>query len=98
MSEKKQDRENITLEVSQKLLNEIKSGDVEHGVSVTNMLLSEGPNISPDLLIVIVESILHISVKAGSADAKDYLESKWPTLKVAHLKRLKRKFRLQEQN
>lgn len=84
-------REEITIEVSKNFLNEIKAGDFDHGLSVANMLLSEGPNFTPELLIVLVESIIELSAQAGSEDAKEYLESKWPTLRVAHLKRLKRK-------
>lgn len=85
------DREVVTLEISKKILEEIKAGDFDHGLSVGEMLLSEGPNFTPDLLIVLVESVIELAAQGGSSDAKEYLEEKWPTLKASHLRRLRRK-------
>jgi len=82
----------VTLDVSRKILAEInRSGDSNHGLSVAQMLLSEGPDFTPELLIVLVESVIKLSAQAGSADATEYLDDSWPTLKPAHLRRLKRK-------
>ena len=80
--------EPVAIDVSRKFLAEIKNGDADHGLSIAQMLLSEGPDLSPDLLIVLVESVIELSVLAGSTDAKTYLSDKWPTLKQAHLRRI----------
>ncbi len=91
MTTKDLDREQITLELSRKLLEEIKAGDLDHGLNVAEMLLSEGPRYSPDLLIILVESIIELAAQAGSSNAREYLEEKWPTLNKAHLRRLQSK-------
>ena len=85
------DREKITLELSKKFLAEIKAGDFDHGLSVAEMLLSEGPKFNPDLLIALVESVIELAAQAGSSNAREYLENKWPTLAKGHLRRLKSK-------
>jgi hypothetical protein len=84
-------REEVTLDVTKNILKEIKAGDLDHGLSVAEMLLSEGPNYSPELLILLIESIIELAAQAGSLDAKEYLKEKWPTLKRGHLRRLTRK-------
>lgn len=85
------DREAITLDLSRKILEEIKAGDLDHGLSVAEMLLSEGPRFNPDLLIVLVESVIELAAQAGSSNAREYLEEKWPALEAGHLRRLTRK-------
>jgi len=84
-------REEITLTLSQNLLKEIKAGDFDHGLSVAEMLLSEGPNLDPSVLIILVESVIELASQAGSSNAQIYLKDQWPTLKASHLRRLKNK-------
>lgn len=83
-------RGETVMDVSAKLLAEIRDGDIDHGLSVAQMLLSEGPVFEPELLVVLIECVIEISAQAGSADARDYLDRKWPTLRQAHLRRLSR--------
>lgn len=83
-----ENRKQKTIDISQELLAEIKAGDIDHGLSVAQMLLSEGPKFAPELLIVLIESVVELCAQAGSQDAKDYLNDTWPTLKRAHLRRL----------
>jgi hypothetical protein len=78
----------VTISVIKSILREIRSGDFDHGLSVAQMLLSEGPNFDPELLMIIVECVVELSAQAGSIDAKEYLEEKWPVLRNNHLKRL----------
>ena len=85
MDENNINREEVTLSVAKSILSEIRGGDVNHGLSIAEMLLSEGPSFSPELLITIVESIVVLSAQAGSLDAKKYLDEKWPKLKSSHL-------------
>lgn len=91
MNDINQDREVITLDVVNKFLSEIRSGDSNHGLSIAQMMLSEGPNFKPEMLILLVEAVVELSVLAGSADAKEYLAETWPILKRNHLRRLTNK-------
>ena len=83
-----EDRVVTTRSVCKSILSEIQGGDIDHGLSIAEMLLSEGPNFDPELLIDIVEAVVELSKQAGSSDAEEYLQDKWPTLKKAHLRRL----------
>ena len=87
------DRIKITIETSNNLLNEIHSGDADHGVSIAHMLLSEGPNFDPCLLVILVEAIVELSKIAGSDDAKKFLQETWPITKRRHLIRLQNRIK-----
>lgn len=91
MNEVDNDRHIITYDVALKLLAEIRSGNSEHGLSIAQMMLSEGPYFTPEVLIILVEAVVELSALAGSADAKEYLGETWPILKKNHLRRLTNK-------
>lgn len=88
MENNEANRITTTRSVCKNLLSEIRGGDINHGLSIAEMLLSEGPNFDPELLIDIVEAVVELSKQAGSSDAEEYLHDKWPILKKAHLRRL----------
>jgi len=91
MEDNEENRIAITRSVCKSLLSEIRSGDVSHGLSIADMLLSEGPNFDPELLIDIVEAVVELSKQAGAYNAEDYLRDNWPIVKKAHLRRLSSK-------
>lgn len=93
MIDSDKDQKEIALEVATNLLSEIRSGDPDHGLSIAQMMLSEGPNFNPELLVVLVEAVIEVSAKAGSADAIEYLAETWPILRRNHLRRLTNKYR-----
>lgn len=88
MEESEENRVATTRSVCKSLLSEVRGGDVSHGLSIAEMLLSEGPDFDPELLIDIVEAVVELSKQAGASNAEDYLRDKWPILKKAHLRRL----------
>jgi hypothetical protein len=83
--------DNPTLQMIDCFISGIKEGEANHGYSLCQMLLSEGPNIDPETLVLITEGVLELSVLAGSDIAKDYLAEQWPILKKNHINRLARK-------
>lgn len=89
MKSNSNERIDITRSVCKDLLAEIKHGDIDHGLSIAEMILSEGPSYDPELLIDIVEAVLELSKQAGAENAKSYLDEKWPILRNAHLRRFK---------
>lgn len=91
MNELNTNQHEITFNLAQKLLSEIRSGDSNHGLSIAQMMLSEGPSFTPEMLITLVEAVVELSVLAGSSDAKEYLAETWPILKNNHLRRLANK-------
>lgn len=86
-----ENRRETALEVSENLLDRIAQGDVDLGVGVAQMMLSEGPNFDGEILVVLVESVVQLSAKAGSKEAREYLRNTWPELRSAHLRRLTKK-------
>lgn len=52
------------------MLSEIRLGDSRNGLSIAQMMLSEGPNFTPELLIILVEAVAELSVLASSSDVK----------------------------
>ena len=91
MSIERQERIDITRAGCKELLAGIKNGDVSSGFVLAHMLLSEGPNYDPELLLDIVEAVLELSRKAGSSEFEVFLAEQWPALKTIHFKRLSKK-------
>ena len=91
MSDQDAERLSVTMSVCRSIVADIKAGNIDHGVSIGDMLLSEGPNIAPELLVEIVEAILQLSAVSGGPNAEEYLSERWSELKKIHVKRLRRK-------
>ena len=88
MSIERQKRLDITRAGCKELLSAVKKGDASSGFGIAHMLLSEGPNYDPELLLDIVEGVLELSRVAGSSESDIFLNEEWPALKPIHLKRL----------
>lgn len=81
----------ITKRLIADLLVRLRYGESGAGFDLARALLGTLPLDDAETALAVVEALVTQSAQLGSSDARQYLEERWPKMREASVKRLRRR-------
>jgi len=81
----------ITRMITEDCLKAISEGDAESGLVMAHLFIGEIPSKDIFIHTAVIEALVMLSAQLGCADAKNFLDNRWPKLKPIFIRRFERR-------